>query len=188
MSALDDLAYRLERGFARRPGEDADWREPQAMVAALSRVRQSLGDRLAERAGPRINRALLAFRMAPQAVGFVDLKLACRGATRAADWEGRRLIDDARLFDLLLERVATLAPDTPRWQRCFGALLAAWLETVVQTENASLPSDAESRLRDWLAGGIPRLQASRGWPLVLIGRARLPAGHEECRSLLSQLG
>ncbi|MGE5386886.1 MAG: hypothetical protein ACM3SV_13475 [Betaproteobacteria bacterium] len=186
MTELDDLAYRLERGFARRPGDNADWRDPNAMTEALSRLRLAFGDRLAERAGPRVNRSLLAFRMAPQTAGFVDLKLACRGATRAADWEGRRLIDDSRLFDLLLQRVSALEHDHSHWQSCFGGLLAAWLEIRVQSQ-AARGGEAEQKLEGWLTGHLRQLQAKRGWPLVLISTGRLPSGEEECKTLLSRL-
>lgn len=143
MSELDELARQLQRNFANRPGS-ADWQDPLAMQAALGRIRQAFADRLAERAGPRTNRALLAFRMAPQTAPFVDLKLACRAIARAADWEGRRLIDDDRLFTQLLARVDALQGH--QHQSCLRALQAA----LAELQNAALSAN-ERRLQDWLA-------------------------------------
>ena len=148
MNELDDLAQRLQRVFTNRPGEAADWREPQAMTAALGRIRTAFADRLAERAGPRTNRSLLAFRMAPQKISFVDLKLACRALTRPADWQMRRLIDDDRLFPQLLAQVDALQTQARRYQACRRALQAAWQEL---TDNATTPLQTnELRLQQWL--------------------------------------
>jgi len=161
MNALDDLSLRLQRVFTNRPGEAADWREPQAMPGALGRVRQAFADRLAERAGPRTNRSLLAFRMAPQAVGFVDLKLACRALARPADWQQRRLIDDERLFSQLLAKVDALRLQPRRYQACRRALLAAWQElSERQKDTESVLQDSELRLQIWLETSMPNLKGN----------------------------
>lgn len=159
MNALDELSLRLQRVFTNRPGEAADWREPLAMPAALGRVRQAFADRQAERAGPRTNRSLLAFRMAPQGVGFVDLKLVCRALARPADWQQRRLIDDERLFAQLLAQVDALRPQPRRYQACRRALLAAWQElTEEQKDHASALQDSELRLQSWIETSMPNLK------------------------------
>ena len=156
MNVLDDLAQRLQRVFANRPGEGTDWREPQAMPAALGRVRQAFADRLAERSGPRTNRCLLAFRLAPQEVSFVDLKLTCRAVARPADWQQRRLLDDDQLFSQLLAQVDALRPQVRRYQACHRALLAAWQELSERDNDLPLHGN-ELRLQTWLkiSGSTP---------------------------------
>ncbi len=148
MNDLDQLAEQLRQGFAKRPGEAADWRDPRAMPAALDRLRGAFGERLAERSGPRTNRALLAFRMAPRDVSFVDLKLACRAIARPADWEQRRLIDDDHLFDQLLAGVDALHGQPRHQQACLRALRAALLE--LQGGDHPLTGN-ERHLHDWLS-------------------------------------
>ncbi|MBS1197829.1 MAG: hypothetical protein H6R18_1614 [Proteobacteria bacterium] len=147
MSELDVLSERLQLAIARRPSEDTYWREPTAMPAALARVRLAFGERLSERSGARTNRCLLAFRMTPQQVNFVDLKLICRAVTRPADWEQRRLIDDDRLFDTLLAKVDALRSQPRRHQACLRALEAASRELM---ENAKTLQGNELRLNNWL--------------------------------------
>lgn len=142
MSELDDLARQL-RDFARRPHEQLLRSDP-AMSEAVSRLRRRYGNQLADTAGPRANRALLAFRLAPQEVSNTDLRLVCRYLARPADWEQRRLIDDLPLVNALLARIDAL-PER-RWRDCFRALQAAQTEIGKESPGAT-------KLRAWLAAG-----------------------------------
>jgi len=146
MNALDELAQRLQ-DFARRPGEHL-LRSHPAMSIALTRIRQSFGERIIERAGPGANRSLLAFRLSPQSVSTAELKLICRHIARPADWEQRRLIDDPKLLPNLLARVALL-PQT-QWLSCYRGLAAARREL-------QGTSTGTARLDAWLDDGRSRL-------------------------------
>lgn len=152
MSDLEDLARELHRAFAHPPGVSHDWRDSRAMSEALDRLRAAFGDKLADRAGPRSNRALLAFRLTPETVAFADLKLVCRAIARPADWEQRRLIDDDRLFATLLARVEALRPEPRRHQACLSALRAALTECPErQADTCNDLTGNVRRLVDWLA-------------------------------------
>lgn len=152
MSELDDLAERLQRAITHRPPDGTQWREPTAMPAALARVRDAFSDRLQERSGARTNRSLLAFRLAPQTIGDVDLKLVCRALTRPADWEQRRLIDDDGLFAQLLAKVDGLRQRPRHHQACLRALAAACAEL---SENNKTLHGNELRLQSWLNSAFP---------------------------------
>ena len=157
---LAELSRFLQQGFARRPGEDARWQDPeQGMALACERLRQSCGQRLQERAGPRINRALLAFRIAPQQASWRDLRLVCRGINRPADWAQRRLIDDDRLFASLLTRIDTLINQASRWRACVRALLASRSEI-----DATTAPVACQRLDDWLQTALQHLLSEKTPP------------------------
>jgi len=153
MSELDELAQQLS-DFARRPHEQLLRSEP-AMSEAVSRLRRRYGEQLADRAGPRANRALLAFRLAPEKVSNADLRLICRYLARPADWEQRRLIDDLPRLNALLTRVETLPQR--RWLDCFRALQTAAAEV-----EPALPGAV--RLHNWLATGQNRLGEMRKRP------------------------
>lgn len=156
--ALAELAHRLQP-FARSPGEDARWHDgEQRLASELEGLRQRWSERLAERAGPRIHRALLAFRIAPQAAGWRELRLACRGLARHADWEQRRLIDDERLSATLLHCVDALGTATPRWRGCVRALLAA------RREIDAPPPPACAHLDAWLHAALQRVHAAGNPP------------------------
>lgn len=189
MNGLEELVERLDRNFSRRPGDGAHWREAMAMGSALAAVRSAFGERLEERRGPLVNRSLLAYRLNPASVSFPDLKRICLGVARPADWEGRRLLDDDRLFARLLEQVATLAGKPTRWQACIRALLVAWLD--LQDDHPT-HRPGEKQLHASLSAAIPRLaQAARRyrWAADLIALNRLPDTAEErerLRRALSQ--
>ncbi len=147
MNELDHLAERLKNVFTRRPDADACRSNSKAMPAVLARVRRSFGDRLSERSGARTNRSLLAFRMHPQQIGYVELKLVCRALARPADWQQRRLIDDDRLFGILLVKVEALRSQPRRHQACLRALEAAGRELM---DNGKTLQGNELHLQNWL--------------------------------------
>lgn len=150
---LADLGRRLQ-AFARRPDRDSRWGDDSGrMTNVLADLRQRWGEQLADRDGPRLHRALLAFRMKPESLGWRDLRRVCRGLYRLSDWEQRRLIDDDALLQRLLTRIDALGSGSPRWRACVKALekaqqenggaenhrLVRWLDSIRQTGRSFSP-------------------------------------------------
>jgi len=86
---------------------------------------------------PGATQALFAFRMGHPAPHFLALKRLCANAAQAAGWDSRRLIDDPRLFAVLLQQVESLAADQQRFGKCYRALLASYFAYPALSSEAS---------------------------------------------------
>lgn len=126
MSAAEELRQQLARALLARPLPTLATADPAALQA-LAAARQRLAPPRGHRALPRIAQGILAFRLLGRQTPYPDLKYACYGIARPTDWEGRLLLDDARLCDELLAAVAALAARRP-WVHvaCCKGLAAAW--------------------------------------------------------------
>ena len=102
------------------------WGDPRAMTRALGEVRSRFGDMAVISESPRSARALLAFRAGGGALRFMDLKYACYALVRPNAWDGRRLLDDARLLAELLRQVDGWSDQPRRFRQCYRGLLASY--------------------------------------------------------------
>ncbi|MDE2585359.1 MAG: hypothetical protein KGN39_08160 [Betaproteobacteria bacterium] len=123
---LDDLTAALMPPPATAPGTTA-WGDPRAMTRALGEVRSRFGDMAVISESPRSARALLAFRAGGGgSMRFMDLKYACYALVRPNAWDGRRLLDDARLLAELLRQVDGWLEQPRRFRQCYRGLLASY--------------------------------------------------------------
>lgn len=130
MSATEELRQQLARALLARPLAALATADPAALQG-LAAARQRLAPPRGHRALPRIAQGILAFRLLGRQTPYPDLKYACYGIARPTDWEGRLLLDDARLCDELLAAVAALQYRRP-WihAACCKGLAAAWTEDI----------------------------------------------------------
>lgn len=122
--ALKRLSDGLEQAFAGRPRQLA-WGDPAAMRRSLEAVRMALGNRRGMTREARIVQSVLAFRVQRGKVDFVRLKYACYGLADPVDWESRRLLEDDRLLQNLLQQVRALSGDPHRFAACQRGLTHA---------------------------------------------------------------
>lgn len=126
MSAAEELRQQLARALLARPLPTLATADPAALQG-LAAARQRLAPPRGHRALPRIAQGILAFRLLGRQTPYPDLKYACYGIARPTDWEGRLLLDDARLCGELLAAVGALAVRRP-WihAACCKGLHSAW--------------------------------------------------------------
>lgn len=125
---LTDLDH-LAAALMTPPAADAAptvWGDPRAMTRALGEVRSRFGDMAVISESPRSARALLAFRAGGGTLRFMDLKYACYALVRPNAWDGRRLLDDARLLAELLRQVDGWLDQPRRFRQCYRGLLASY--------------------------------------------------------------
>lgn len=126
MNAAEELRQQLARTLLARPLPGLATADPAALQG-LAAIRQRLGPPRGHRALPRIAQGILAFRLLGRQTPYPDLKYACYGIARPTDWEGRLLLDDARLCGELLAAVAALAVRRPWvYAACCQGLQSAW--------------------------------------------------------------
>lgn len=172
MSDLESLRQKLQKAFAVRPRAGAIAGNPEAL-ARLAAVRQALSPPRGHRSLPRIARGVMSLRLRGRGTPYPELKYACYGVAQPVDWEGRVLLDEARLLDDLLFAVGALRDDPPRFGQCYRGLLTAWLSDVAGGEPMRHPAAAgrgEQKLKDFLLAGRAILAGARrpaAWTALL---------------------
>lgn len=161
---LEALAAALSEVPAATAGQ-APWGDPRAMTRALGEVRSRFGDMAVISESPRSARALLAFRAGGGgSLRFMDLKYACYALVRPNAWDGRRLLDDARLLAELLRQVDVWLEQPRRFRQCYRGLLASYFacpEYLWQEDPAALPGyRGWATLQEYLCRHRPSVAAS----------------------------
>jgi hypothetical protein len=148
MNALEDLEKRLADVLSGRPRRLA-WGDPRAMRASLERVRERFTRRGGVAPAERVARGVMALRILGADADFVHLKYACYGIAQHADWNGRRLLEDAALVRKLLACVEARRGNERRFAACRRGLLKSWREAAALPR---LPATREGRalLQDFL--------------------------------------
>lgn len=137
MNATEALRQQLARALLARPLAALATADPAALQS-LAAARQRLAPPRGHRALPRIAQGILAFRLLGRQTPYPDLKYACYGIARPTDWEGRRLLDDARLCGELLAAVGALAVRRPWvYAACCRGLAAAWAADIAPVRDGS---------------------------------------------------
>lgn len=163
---LEALAAALGEAPAAETSQ-APWGDPRAMTRALGEVRSRFGDMAVISESPRSARALLTFRAGGGALRFMDLKYACYALVRPNAWDGRRLLDDARLLAELLGQVDRWLAQPRRFRQCYRGLLASYF-ACPEYLGAGGPNGSGAapgrqgweRLRDYLQRARPGVAAS----------------------------
>lgn len=131
MDDLDLLRQKLQQALAGRP-RSASPLVPESGGARLLAVVRAVGPARGHRHPPHVAHGVMAFRLRRRETPCPELKYACYGIARQVDWDGRRLIDDARMVADLLAAVAAL-PGREHGARafrdCCRGLRAAWEES-----------------------------------------------------------
>lgn len=147
--ALERLRHVLQQALGGRP-KSAGALFPKGADARLLAAIQAIGPARGHRHPPRVAHGVMAFRLHGPKTPTPELKYACYGVARQVDWDGRRLIDEARRISDLLAAVAAL-PALENGQKafrdCCRGLHAAWQES------------AETRAADEAAGDGERWRA-----------------------------
>ncbi|MCL2022223.1 MAG: hypothetical protein FWG81_09125 [Betaproteobacteria bacterium] len=141
MSALKSLRKELKRALNGRPRQ-LGWGDPESMRDSLAAVRERFTRRSGAIPAERVARGVLALRVLGAGVDFVHLKYACYGIAQHADWNGRRLLEDAALVKKLLGSVEALRPNARRFAACCRGLRHSWQEASTLPQ---LPATREGR-------------------------------------------
>ena len=141
MDALKSLRKDLKQILAGRPRQ-LGWGDADVMHDSLTSVRERFFRRSSAIPAERVARGVLALRVLGTGVDFVHLKYACYGIAQHADWNGRRLLEDAALVKKLLDAVEDLRPNARRFNACCRGLRQSWQEASTLPQ---LPATREGR-------------------------------------------
>lgn len=147
-SDLDLLRQQLRRTLAGRPQADTVL-FAETGNARLHALIRAIGPARGHRHVPHLAHGVMTFRLRRRETPCPELKYACYGIARQVDWEGRRLIDDARMVADLLAAVAALPPGTRPFRDCCRALRFAW-----QAAAPERAADNGERWRSLCEGGV----------------------------------
>lgn len=172
MNAVETLHSELRKSFAGRPAPALGTPAPQ-VLARLAAVRRAFGAGAGRRLPARIAQGVMSFRLLGRGARWPDVKYACYGAARPMDWDGRVLLDDARLFDDLLRAVQARQGQPRRFADGYRGLLTAWLADVCDTpagrDERSLAG--RMRLKEFLLAerpGLARVARADPWLAVVL--------------------
>lgn len=173
---LDQLRDLLDQAF-RNKVRVAGWGEPELMTDKLDAVRRAFNRPDAIVSARSVARSLLAFRLSRSLPTFHELKAACHGLAREADWGGRRMIEEDSLFTNLLRQVDAYLDDPRRYRKCFRGLLASYFAYPVLARAGTMPGRANwEKLRLYLLANLPRLSQPAPlphWVEILFAHSRL---------------
>jgi len=141
MDALKSLQKGLRRALEGRP-RLLGWGEPKVMRVSLALVRGRFTRKSSAVPAERVARGILALRVLGTNADFVQLKYACYGIAQHADWNGRRLLEDAALVKKLLNAVEALRPNARCFAACCRGLQQSWQEA---SSLPQLPATREGR-------------------------------------------
>lgn len=191
MNPLDSLRRRLHRRFA--PGPQLDGLaacDPEAL-ARIAAVREAFSPPRGHRSLSRVSRGVMAFRLAGREAAFADLKYACYGVARPTDWEGRILLADP-LLDQLLAAVDGLRSRPRRYCECYRGLLTAWLADVATDKafyGAAFLRSGVAKLEAFIeAGRVELAGAPRQSPWIVLVREIGPVDDRRLRQALGLAG
>ena len=147
--ALKSLQKGLRRALEGRPGQ-LGWGDMKSIRRSLAAIRGRFTRKSGAVPAERVARGVLALRVLGTEVDFVHLKYACYGIAQHADWNGRRLLEDAALVKKLLDCVDALRPNARRFAACCRGLQHAWQDA---SSLPQLPATREGRalLKSFLA-------------------------------------
>ncbi len=161
---LDHLRSLLDQAF-RNKVRVAGWGEPELLTDKLDAVRRAFNRPDAIVSARSVARSLLAFRLSRSLPTFHELKAACHGLAREADWGGRRMIEEDALFINLLRQVDAYLDDPRRYRKCYRGLLASYFAYPVLARAGTMPGRANwEKLRVYLVDHLLRIQLGDALP------------------------
>lgn len=161
---LDQLRDTLDRAL-RNKVRVAGWGEPELLTDKLNAIRLAFNRPDAIVSARSVARSLLAFRLSRSLPTFHELKAACHGLSREADWGGRRMIEEDVLFTNLLRQVDAYADDSRRYRKCYRGLLASYFGYPMLSRAGTVPGRANwEKLRAYLVANLPRLSLPEPMP------------------------
>lgn len=128
---------------------DTQWGNAEAMTRALARIKVVFDDPSGGLPSHSISKVLRRYRQAERFRSFLEFKYACFGLVQQVD--GWSLLNDARLFDTLLEGMEPLRSEPRRFRKCYQGLLMGYFAYPLLA--ADLPAQGRenfNRLRDCL--------------------------------------
>lgn len=190
MSALTDLKRRLSRTNVHAfEGLTFDHTPIAREIGTLD---EWVGSKTALR--PPIDiiiEALFRFVRSSNLVGFRQAQLVCYGCIEPFGQEKLRIIDDKRLFPILLTSIGQYCSKPTAFRRCYRGLLSGYFD--VDPDDSSTPSAARENwrlLRNFLRDHLPGIMSSEfnpDWAVALDDHKNLLADHPCDRYALSLL-
>lgn len=161
---LDHLRDTLAQAL-RNKLRPAGWGEPELMTDKLNAVRLAFNRPDAIVSARSVARSLLAFRLSRSLPSFHELKAACHGLAREADWGGRRMIEEDGLFANLLRQVDAYLDDPRRYRKCYRGLLASYFGYPLLARAGTVPGRANwEKLRLYLVDNLACIQLGEALP------------------------
>jgi len=176
MNPLDLLRMKLDQSFHSAIHETA-WGRPDLMSAVLREVCSAFDTSFDNASRRSIGKCLQSFRESAALPTFLDLKYACFGISQKTGRDGWTLLEDARLFDILLTEIRSQAQNPRRLRKCFQGLLSGYFDYNVFQN--TIPDQGRKnwlRLRAFLGEQIPAIQSATpkfSWVEVISRHANL---------------
>ena len=167
MDPLDFLRSRIDQALGECTEKPAAWGNPQMMTRVLAEVRRVFDkpvDAINERS---LTKTLLTYRKSGTLSSFLDLKYACFGVSQSLT-DGWRLLDDKRLFPILLDQAEQERAVPRRFRKCFQGLLSGYFTYPRFAQEQT--SENWLKLRDYLTERfilIQNITPLPGWVAML---------------------
>jgi hypothetical protein len=170
MNALEQLNTKIRQSFSASL-RDSSWGAPELMSKVLGEVSAVFDSPLDPAPKRSIGRTLLNFRQSEKFLSFLDLKYTCLGITQPVGEDNWRLIEDAGLFPVLLQRVEREKHRFRRFMKCYQGLLSGYFDYNIYADD--IPASGLENwemLRSFLYGNLTVIQQAEplpGWVKII---------------------
>jgi hypothetical protein len=175
MNELDQLNIKIKQSFSAKL-HDAAWGQPQLMSKVLEEVCSVFDSPLDPAPKRSIGKTLVSFRRSEKLRSFLDLKYSCLGITQQIGEDDWRLIEDDKLFPVVLSRVDT-EHKPRRFLKCYQGLLSGYFDYNIYADNVS-PDGRKNWeiLRSFLCNRLSKaqqVQPAPSWVTIISKHANL---------------
>jgi hypothetical protein len=168
MDHLELLRKHLEQVLEGKNPVPSQWGQPHLMTKALVDIKKAFDNPVNSFSERSIEKVLLAYRNSGQLHSFLDLKYACFGVSHSVpgSW---RLLDDDRLFPILLQFVDATRTEPRKFRKCYQGLLSGYFNFPLFALQAA-PRKNWIQLRQFLSDFLPVVRQAlpqSGWVKTL---------------------